>query len=89
MRELADADARRVLSALRGHVEEGLYRFVALESPDFALACDWLASFRTSLRTLDALHLAIAFSRDFELLTADKDLAAAAKHFGTKHRLIA
>lgn len=89
MRELPAADGQKVLAALRVHLEDGVYRLLSIESRDFTLACDWLATFRTPLRTLDALHLAIAFSHGLELVTADKDLAEAAKGMGVKHRLIA
>ncbi len=51
-------------------------------------AANVLGTFRTSLRALDALHLAAAFSNGLTLVTADRILAESARHFGVKHRLI-
>jgi predicted nucleic acid-binding protein len=45
-------------------------------------------TFGTGLRTLDAIHLAVAFSNGFVLVTADRTLAAAAKALNVKYTLI-
>jgi predicted nucleic acid-binding protein len=84
MNDLAKSDALKVLSQLRTHVDEGLYRMVPVEQHDYVLARDWLAAFDTPLRTLDALHLAVAFSNDFVLVTADRVFAECATRLGIK-----
>jgi len=59
-----------------------------VESKEYVLAADWIGRFATPLRTVDALHLASAFSNGLRLLTADRGLARSAKHFGVECELI-
>ncbi|VXD22561.1 PIN domain-containing protein [Planktothrix paucivesiculata] len=47
---------------------------------------DWISRFDIPLRTLDALHLAITFSYEISLITADEGLAASAKVLGMKNQ---
>jgi len=89
MKDLAREDAMKLASLFKLHVEDHVYRMIPVEQSEYGLARDWLASFRTSLRTLDAMHLAVAFSNDFTIVTADKDLARSAKHLGVKCKLVA
>lgn len=86
--EMESNAAGRILSAFRRHVEEGRYGVLSIEARQYNMACDWIASFSTPLRTVDALHLAAAWCADLEMVTADKQLARAAKHFGVKCRLV-
>jgi hypothetical protein len=86
---LAKDDARKVLSVFLAHLLEGRYRSVPIDAREYLLARDWIGAFSTPLRTVDALHLAAAFSNDLTLVTADKALAACAKALGVKHRLVA
>ena len=79
---------RRILYTFRSHRADGIYRVVPIEAREYALACEWIGTFRTSLRTLDALHLATASTNGLTLVTADRVLAESAKHFGLKHRLV-
>ena len=80
--------AHQIVSRFRFHVADGLYRQVAIGPRQYALARDWLGRFATPLRTLDALHLAAAFSGGLPFLTADKGLAQSAEFLGVKYRLI-
>jgi predicted nucleic acid-binding protein len=86
--ELDAAAAHRLLACFRMHCSGGDYRIVPVEARDYTAASGWLAAMATPLRTLDALHLAVAFSNRLTVVTADKDLAASARHFGVKHKLI-
>jgi predicted nucleic acid-binding protein len=88
MNELTKGDALKVVSQFKVHVDGGFYRMIAIEQRDYLLARDWLATFHTPLRTLDALHLAAAFSNGLAVVTADKLFAESARHFGVKHELI-
>ena len=81
--------ATRILSLLRSHMKDGMYDLVPIGVAECALAADWIASLSTTLRTLDALHLAAAHSHGLTLVTADKSLAEAADHFGVKNRCLA
>jgi len=88
MKELHRDDGLRVFSQFKAHIADRLYRIAPAEQRDYRLALDWLATFDTPLRTLDALHLAIAFSHDLPMVTADKVLARSAKRFGVRHKSI-
>lgn len=82
MREITEPQARRIESALQSDIAAGRYRLLPLSAGVFDQARRWLASRKTSLRTLDALHLASAAQQECCLLTADQQLASAAKTFG-------
>ena len=82
------AAALRVFSEFRLHLDEPRYRVVPIQTMHYGLAGEWIAQLVTSLRVLDALHLAVAFSHNLHLLTADKDLARSAEHFGVECELI-
>jgi uncharacterized protein len=86
--EIDAAAAARVLATLRLHLDENRFRVVPIEAKEYDLACNWIGRFAVPLRTVDALHLAAAFSAGLPILTADKALAACAKHFGVAHLLI-
>jgi predicted nucleic acid-binding protein len=73
---------RRVMEAFEAHIGRQLYSFCPITPKEYDLARDWLGSFKTSLRTLDALQLAIAHSNALPLITSDKTLAKAARQLG-------
>jgi predicted nucleic acid-binding protein len=88
-KELPASSAGRVLDMFRKHLADGLYDIMPIETPEYAMARDWIGRFSSPLRAPDALHLAAAFNHDLSLLTADKALAWAARHFGVPCELIA
>lgn len=77
--ELTERQMRAILDLFSTHVAEGFYRRVALTSELFLTARKLVASAHSSLRTLDGLHLAVALAENLPLMTADQDLAKAAK----------
>ena len=77
--ELRVEDARKIASRFTVHIEDNLYRRLALERRHYELARDWLGRFDLTLRALDALHLAVAASEGLRLVTADEALARSAK----------
>jgi predicted nucleic acid-binding protein len=77
--ELAEGDAEWIQNLFRTHVSRALYDVAAIEHGDFVQARQWIAQMDTALRTLDALHLAVAHCRDLEVLTADQGLADAGR----------
>ena len=87
-RDLSPSSGGRILGLFSRDLADGSYRVVPIEAKEYSLARDWIARFSTPLRTLDALHLATAFSHDLTLLTADKRLAQSARRLGVKSRLI-
>jgi uncharacterized protein len=87
-REISEADGRRLYTAFRSHLEQGMYTRLAVQSSHFAKAQEWLATFRVPLLTLDALHIAVAATEGVNLLTADTALARACTKVGVRVRLI-
>ncbi len=79
LRELTTAQAHRVLELFGSHVQEGFYRRVPLGPEHCLRARDLIAGMTSALRTLDALHLAIALTEDLPLLSADRDFVRAAR----------
>jgi predicted nucleic acid-binding protein len=77
--ELRERQARQVLELFSNHVAEGFYRRVSLNTEHFIKARLMVASLDSSLRTLDALHLAVALSEGLRLMTADREFARAGK----------
>lgn len=80
--ELTESQANRIESAFHEDLHEGRFRLVPLEGGMFERAMHWLLMRRTSLRTLDALHLACAEACDTPLITLDQGLREAAEFFG-------
>ena len=86
--ELAEGDAEWIQDLYRTHVSRALYDVAAIEHGDFVQARRWMARMDTALRTLDALHLAVAHRRDLELLTADQGLVEAGRAFEVEIELM-
>jgi len=86
--EIQAADARRIVALFQLHMVESRFAVVPIQAAEYGLARDWITQFVSPLRVLDALHMAAAFSHGMRLLTADRDLARSAQHFGVKNRLI-
>lgn len=87
-RELEAASAGRILDMFRRHLADGFYDVVPVAAAEYALARAWIGRFSSPLRAPDALHLAAAFDNGLTLLTADKDLARSADHFGVRCELV-
>ncbi|MCC5830628.1 MAG: type II toxin-antitoxin system VapC family toxin [Phycisphaeraceae bacterium] len=82
MRNINGGDGRRVWNAFQSHVQQKLYAFSPMTQQVYELAREWISSFQTALRTLDALQLAAAHANDLPFVTADKKLAKAARGLG-------
>ena len=79
LKELREQQAKAILDLFGSHVAEGFYRRISLENEHFIKARQLVASMDSSLRTLDALHLAVALIEAITLVTADREFASAAK----------
>jgi predicted nucleic acid-binding protein len=86
--DLDRAAGYRILALLREHLDGGTYHVVSIGAREYAIARDWLGRFSTPLRTVDALHLAAAFTNNLRLLTCDQGLAKAAETLKVKHLLV-
>jgi len=82
--ELAVGAAQRVAAQFRAHLDADLFRRLAVQRRHYEMARDWIGRFTTPLRTLDALHLALAESEGLTLATTDQALASAAEALGVK-----
>ena len=89
MREMRLTDAQRVLVAFHAHLDQGLFTRLPIERQHFAKAHEWLTSFRIPLRTLDALHMAVAATEGASLITADAALARTCAKVGVMAKLVA
>lgn len=81
LKELTERHATEILSLFDSHVAEGFYRRISLSVEHFLKARQLVSVADGSLRTLDALHLAAAVTESLTMLTADRDLAKAAKRY--------
>jgi len=77
--ELSRKDAAKIVAKFLSHVDGHFYTHLFVEPHHYRLARDWLGLFNTNLKTLDALHLAIAYGEGLTFVTADQGLAESAK----------
>ena len=88
LKQLTERQARDVLELFGNHVAEGFYRRLPLSTEHYLRARHLLKLFTVPLRTLDALHLAVAMTESLPLATSDRTLAAAAKRHKCKVVLV-
>lgn len=88
MGEISNEDAKIILDRFQTDLDSGFYNCIAVENAHYILAREWISRFQTPLRTLDALHLAIASLNNITLVTADQGLAASAGVLGVAVRLL-
>lgn len=81
-REMPIADAGRAGEQFLEHLGAGFYARIAVQRRHYENARSWLARLNSPLRTLDALHLAIADIEGLRLATADHDLSRSARSLG-------
>ncbi len=86
---LLKVDGDRVIARLLAHIDGGFYNYLSVQNHHYRLARDWIGHFNTALRTLDALHLAVASVEELILVTADKVLARSAESLGVKVTVVA
>ncbi len=79
MREISLGEAKVIANRFQTHLDNDFYLLIPIESVHYQLARNWIGQFNTSLRTLDALHLACASYNNIRLVTADDALAASAE----------
>jgi len=72
------ADGSRIVAKFLSHLDDLFYTKLIIEPYHYRLARDWIGQFTTSLRSLDAIHLAVASSERVTLITADEGLAKSA-----------
>lgn len=85
---LSRESAARVMAQFQAHLANGYYEVLALKARDYHLAQSWLGQLTGTLRTLDALHLAVAQTADVSILTANRRLASEARRLGVSVKLL-
>lgn len=71
-------DGSRIIAKFLSHLDDLFYAKLPIEPHHYRLARDWIGQFTTSLKSLDAIHLAVASSEGATLITADEGLAKSA-----------
>jgi len=80
--ELSEPQANRIESAFHDDVSHGRFSLCPIETDQYQRASHWIVTRKTSLRTLDALHLACAEHHQARLISEDGALVNAAVFFG-------
>ena len=82
MGELSEPQANRIESAFHDDVSHGRFTLCPIETTHYQRASHWIGTRKTSLRTLDALHLACAEYHQARLISEDEALVNAAIFIG-------
>lgn len=80
-------EAQRIVIDFEHHCERD-YTVIPVQTIDFIIAQQWLRLLTVPLKAMDSLHLAIAHANNATLLTADKQLAAAAANLEIEHYFV-
>ncbi|MCC5607383.1 type II toxin-antitoxin system VapC family toxin [Nostoc sp. CHAB 5834] len=88
MQEISQQNAIAIVESFQADLDSGFYTQIAVETVHYSLARQWISRFDTPLRTLDALHLTIAFQNHIRLVTADEALATSAEILGVEVLLL-
>jgi len=83
-KNILKADGDRITARLLSHINSNFYNYLSIENHHYRLARDWMGLFNAALRTLDAIHLAIASAEELTIVTADLVLAKSAEMLGVK-----
>lgn len=86
--EILEADALSISEHFQLDLDNNFYHYLTVEAVHYRLARDWMTKFDIPLQTVDALHLAIAFSYEILLVTADQGLATSATALGIPVEMI-
>jgi len=88
MGELNDDQAASVEKAFAEDLRLKVFERGELQDRQYWQARTWLQKRSTSLRTLDALHLAIAVENGWPIMTADRQFHEAAQILNCKSHLV-
>jgi len=88
MNELTEAEAGLIENTFKNDIKSGLFIGHPISTKQINQAEKWISTRKTSLRTLDALHLASSWSSEAEMITCDTILHQSAKLLGISSRLV-
>ena len=86
--EIGKVDGNRIIAQFSAHLDGGLYIQLPVHNHHWRLARGWIGLFTAPLRTLDALHLAIASAEGLTMVTSDRALHQAANSMGVDAKLL-
>jgi predicted nucleic acid-binding protein len=78
----------QVANTFARHLGSGIYATLQITNGVFTIAHDFLQTFSTAIRTLDAIHLACCASLQVTLVTADTILTECAAYFDIDYELL-
>ncbi|MBW2054779.1 MAG: type II toxin-antitoxin system VapC family toxin [Deltaproteobacteria bacterium] len=81
-KNLTIEDGNKIIAQFQSHFEKKLFKMIQVQSEHYQMARNWISQFSTPLRTLDALHLAVASLNNLTVLSADYHMAKSAQYFG-------
>jgi uncharacterized protein len=81
-------DANRIIATFVSHIDNKFYTYLPVQQHHYRLARDWVGLFQFGLRSLDALHLAIASSEELTIVSADRNLLRSAEALGLNRILL-
>jgi predicted nucleic acid-binding protein len=88
MGEISESQANVIENTFNADSNAGLYLQKSLETTCYKQAEKWLSARKTSMRTLDALHLACSIKSQAIMVTCDVVLHKSAEIFGVPSLLI-
>lgn len=88
MQEIDRADAIAIVDRFQEHLNVAFYTRLTVTAKHYQIAKHWMQQFDTPLRTLDALHLAIASDLAIPIVTADIGLAKSAERFNVTVQIL-
>lgn len=70
---------KKIIKQFENHVREAYFCRLLLNEKHFKKAKEWISRFNNSLKTLDALHLALSDCENIPIVTMDKKLLGSAR----------
>ncbi|MDR9417432.1 type II toxin-antitoxin system VapC family toxin [Gracilimonas sp.] len=77
-----ESEVRKVFRIFDSHIQQKLYSIIKLDGIHFDAASNIIRSTENSLRSLDALHLGIAYSENYSVFSYDTIFNQTAIEFG-------
>ena len=73
-KEMDAKTARKISAKFLSHLEGKYFHCLPVTANHYSLAGNWISQFTLPLKSLDALHLAVASCEDFSIVTLDQQL---------------
>ncbi len=87
-KEMDRSAANRIAAKFLSHIEGQYFTCLPVGTNHYSLAREWIAQFHLPLKTLDALHLAVASWEELTIVTLDRELCRNAGKLDIKASLL-